>query len=84
MTQRVLLVNPTITSKRSARFPLAVLSLATYLEEHGVSARIIDGNVDRGFVETTRRALADERYDAVGVTVMGGPQVPTAIAVYVP
>ena len=51
------------------------------LEEHGMSARIIDGNIDRDFVDTTRRALAEERFDAVGVTVMGGPQVPTAIAV---
>jgi anaerobic magnesium-protoporphyrin IX monomethyl ester cyclase len=81
VTRRVLLINPTITSKRSARFPLAVLSLATFLEEQGMSARIIDGNIDRAFVDTTRRALAAELYDAVGVTVMGGPQVPTAIAV---
>jgi anaerobic magnesium-protoporphyrin IX monomethyl ester cyclase len=81
LTRRVLLINPTITSKRSARFPLAVLSLATFLEEHGMTVRIIDGNVDRAFVDTTRRVLAEERYCAVGVTVMGGPQVPTAIAV---
>lgn len=78
--RRILLINPTITSRRSARFPLAVLSLATALEGR-YSARIIDGNVDREFVATAARALREERVDAVGVTVMGGPQVPTAIAV---
>jgi anaerobic magnesium-protoporphyrin IX monomethyl ester cyclase len=78
---KLLLVNPTITSRRSARFPLAILSLATALEEHGFEATLLDGNVDRSFVDTTRRLLADQSFDAVGVTVMGGPQVPTAIAV---
>jgi len=77
----LLLINPTITSRRSARFPLAIMSLATALEEHGYSTRLIDGNVDRDFVATTRRALSESRFDAVGVTVMGGPQVPTAMAV---
>ena len=43
--------------------------------------RIIDGNIDREFVATRVRAMREERFDAVGVTVMGGPQVPTAIAV---
>ena len=81
MTRRVLLINPTITSARSARFPLAVMSLGAALEEHGFTTRMIDGNVDREFVATTRRLLGEERYDAVGVTVMGGPQVRTAIDV---
>jgi radical SAM superfamily enzyme YgiQ (UPF0313 family) len=80
-TRDLLLINPTITSRRSARFPLAVLSLATALEEHGFRAHIVDGNVDREFIESTRRLLAERRFEAVGVTVMGGPQVPTAMAV---
>jgi anaerobic magnesium-protoporphyrin IX monomethyl ester cyclase len=79
--RKLLLVNPTITSKRSARFPLAVLSLATALEEHGHQTQWIDGNVDRDFVATARRAVGEDGFDAVGVTVMGGPQVPTAIEV---
>jgi anaerobic magnesium-protoporphyrin IX monomethyl ester cyclase len=78
--RRILLINPTITSRRSARFPLAVLSLATSLDGR-YATRIIDGNVDRDFVATAVRATRAERFDAVGVTVMGGPQVPTAIAV---
>src|SRR5216110_1322017 len=78
---RIMLVNPTITSRRSARFPLAILSLGTALEEQGYSTELVDGNVDREFIDTVRRSLSARTFDAVGVTVMGGPQVPTAIAV---
>jgi anaerobic magnesium-protoporphyrin IX monomethyl ester cyclase len=77
---RVLLINPTITSKRNARFPLAVLSIATAIEPRH-QARILDGNVDRDFVATALRLLREERFDAVGVSVMGGPQLPPALAV---
>ncbi len=80
--RRVVLVNPTITKRRHARFPLAVLSLATALEADGrYASSIVDGNVDGRFVDTALRSIADGTIDAVGVTVMGGPQVPTAIAV---
>jgi len=80
--RRVLLVNPTITKPRHARFPLAVLNLATALEADGrYAAHIVDGNVDEGFVDSSLRAIADGAIEAVGVTVMGGPQVPTAVAV---
>jgi anaerobic magnesium-protoporphyrin IX monomethyl ester cyclase len=77
--QRVLLINPTITGKRHARFPLAVLSLRTALEERH-SATILDGNIDRDFVTTAVHTVG-EGVDAVGVTVMGGPQLTSAIAV---
>lgn len=77
---RTLLINPTITSRHSARFPLALLHLAAALDRNGES-RIIDGNVDRDFVADTLRAIESERYDAVGIGVMGGPQVAPAIAV---
>ena len=76
--QRVLLINPTITGKRHARFPLAVLSLRTALAGRH-TPMILDGNIDRDFVNTAVRALAG--IDAVGVTVMGGPQLTSAIAV---
>jgi radical SAM superfamily enzyme YgiQ (UPF0313 family) len=75
-----LLINPTITSRRSARFPLAVLNLSAALEGRYDSS-IIDGNVDRDFIATTVKTLDGGRIDAVGVSVMGGPQLPTAIAV---
>jgi radical SAM superfamily enzyme YgiQ (UPF0313 family) len=78
--RRVLLINPTITSARSARFPLAVMSLAAALEGRYAST-IIDGNVDRDFIATAVREVASGDVGAVGITVMGGPQLPTAIAV---
>ncbi len=78
--ERVLLINPTITSRRSARFPLAVMSLAEALEG-GYASTILDGNVDRDFVATAVRAVREGSVAAVGVTVMGGPQLLSAIAV---
>jgi anaerobic magnesium-protoporphyrin IX monomethyl ester cyclase len=78
--KRVLLINPTITKRRSARFPLAVLNLSAALDGK-YDSRIIDGNVDRAFIATALRTLASEPVDAVGVSVMGGPQLRTAIAV---
>ena len=78
--RHVLLINPTITSRRSARFPLAVLNLSAALDGKYLSS-IIDGNKDRDFIATALAALAHDNIDAIGVTVMGGPQLPTAIAV---
>jgi anaerobic magnesium-protoporphyrin IX monomethyl ester cyclase len=75
---RVLLVNPRITSKRNARFPLSLLALAAALEGK-CSCRIIDGNVDRDYIGAIGRALRETQFDAIGVTVMGGPQVRSAI-----
>ena len=79
-SQRILLINPTITKHRHARFPLAVMSLAGALEGRH-SASILDGNVDRDFVATAVRSVDAGVVDAVGVTVMGGPQLTSAIAV---
>jgi anaerobic magnesium-protoporphyrin IX monomethyl ester cyclase len=79
-SQHILLINPTITSQRSARFPLAVLNLSASLDGKYESS-IIDGNIDRDFVSTTLRTLDRRRIDAVGISVMGGPQLRTAIAV---
>jgi anaerobic magnesium-protoporphyrin IX monomethyl ester cyclase len=77
---RVLLINPTITGRRHARFPLAVLSLYGALQgRHRVT--ILDGNIDRDFVSSAARQAAEGGIDAVGVTVMGGPQLTSAIAV---
>jgi radical SAM superfamily enzyme YgiQ (UPF0313 family) len=78
--RRVLLINPTITARRNARFPLAVLSLSAALEGR-YAADIVDGNIDRDFVASALRAIAAGRVDAVGVTIMGGPQLRSAIAV---
>jgi anaerobic magnesium-protoporphyrin IX monomethyl ester cyclase len=76
---RVLLVNPTIISHRHARFPLAVMSLSVALEGKYEST-IIDGNVDPDYVSTALRVIDEGSVAAVGVTVMGGPQLRSAIA----
>lgn len=80
LQKHVLLINPTITSRRSARFPLAVLNLSAGLDGK-YSSSIVDGNIDRDFVATTLRKLAGGGVDAVGISVMGGPQLRSAILV---
>jgi anaerobic magnesium-protoporphyrin IX monomethyl ester cyclase len=80
ISQRILLINPTITSHRHARFPLAVLSLSAALDGKYAST-IIDGNVDPDYISTAVRAVSDGSVCAAGVTVMGGPQLLSAIAV---
>jgi radical SAM superfamily enzyme YgiQ (UPF0313 family) len=77
---RVLLINPRITSRRHARFPLSIMSLAAALESR-YDATLIDGNLDHDAARSACDAIEKERFDAVGVTVMGGPQVATAIDV---
>lgn len=78
--RHILLINPQIAKKRHARFPLAVLNLSASLDDHYDSS-IIDGNIDSDYIRSTLRAIEERRVDAVGVTVMGGPQLQTAIAV---
>jgi radical SAM superfamily enzyme YgiQ (UPF0313 family) len=75
----VLLVNPTITAARHARFPLSVLSLAAALDED-YSTTVLDGNVQRDTIAAALRALDSQPFHAVGLTVMGGPQLAPAIA----
>lgn len=76
--KRILLINPTITS--NARFPLAVMSLATALQGR-YATRIVDGNIDRDFVAAAAAIARRGACDAVGITVMGGPQLLSALAV---
>jgi len=78
--RRILLINPTITGRRHARHPLAVLSLAAALDGTH-ECEILDGNIDREFVNTAVSRVRSRELDAVGVTVMGGPQLVSAIAV---
>lgn len=77
---QTLLINPTVTSRASARFPLSLLHLAAALDQTGDS-RIVDGNVDRDVVGETLRMIENHRFDAVGISVMGGPQIEPSIAV---
>ena len=76
----MLLINPKITARRHARFPLSIMTIAAALED-GYDSTLIDGNVDGAAVRAACDAVRTQRFDAVGVTVMGGPQVATAIEV---
>lgn len=78
--KHILLINPTITKRHSARFPLAVLNLSASLDGSFTSS-IIDGNKDRHFIASSLRALQGGAVHAIGISVMGGPQLLTAIAV---
>ena len=75
---RVLLVNPAITSRRRARFPLSIMTLASAVDGR-YEATLVDGNVDPHAVRTACDMVRDQSFVAVGITVMGGPQVATAI-----
>jgi radical SAM superfamily enzyme YgiQ (UPF0313 family) len=55
-----------------------LLTLAGALEQKAI-CKVVDGNVDATYLSNIEHALAAERYDAVGMTVMGGPQVQSAI-----
>jgi anaerobic magnesium-protoporphyrin IX monomethyl ester cyclase len=77
---RVLLVNPAITSRSRARFPLSVMTLAAALEPDYESV-LIDGNLDSDAARTAAAIVRSEPFVAAGITVMGGPQVATAIEV---
>jgi anaerobic magnesium-protoporphyrin IX monomethyl ester cyclase len=77
---RVLLINPTMTARRHARFPLSLLSIAQALDGRR-AVTVIDGNIERDTATAVRRALQSGPFDAVGITVMGGPQVRAAIDV---
>jgi radical SAM superfamily enzyme YgiQ (UPF0313 family) len=78
--RRVLLVNPKMCSERSMRLPISLLALGAVLEER-YEYHILDGNIDPDLAGTVLRALADEPETLVGVSVMPGPQVATAIEV---
>jgi len=81
MNARVLLVNPRITSRPRARFPLSLLNVAATLAERGHAADIVDGNVEPDVAALIARKLREQPYSAVGVSVMGGPQVATALEI---
>jgi radical SAM superfamily enzyme YgiQ (UPF0313 family) len=79
MDPAVLLVNPHMCRPHSTRLPLSVLHLAAVLERRH-PWRIIDGNL--GPIRDSALAVLRERPHAlVGVTVMPGPQVATAIEI---
>ena len=79
-TGRVLLINPRITSRPHARFPLSIMTMAAALEGR-YRCTLVDGNIDGDAADLAYNAIRERAFDAAGITVMGGPQVATAIEV---
>jgi len=77
---RILLINPAITSRQNARFPLSLMNLAVAIEDR-YEVTLIDGNLDERATQTACEYAARADCRAAGITVMGGPQVATAIEV---
>ncbi|HEY8548745.1 MAG TPA: radical SAM protein [Vicinamibacterales bacterium] len=77
---RLLLINPQVCKPHNARLPLSLLTLAAALEGRH-RYRIVDANLDRQPVTTASRVIAREGVDAIGITVMPGPQLVDAVAI---
>lgn len=78
----VLLINPHMCAPGSTRLPLSILNLAAVLQGR-CPWRVVDGNVHADAVARALAALREARHALVGVTVMPGPQVATAIEISV-
>jgi len=74
----VVLINPSVHSPSSTRLPLSLLNLAAVLEGR-CGWRIVDGNVEVEPVRVVQAELRERPHALVGITVMTGPQVATAI-----
>jgi len=75
----VVLVNPQICSPGAVRLPLSLLALGAVLEGRN-PYQIFDGNLDPDLRQHVLARLAEAPHALVGMTVMPGPQVATAIA----
>ena len=74
----IVLYNPRSTKPRNRRFPLSVLALAAVLEGKEEYA-IVDGNVDDNATDTIVRLINENDVELLGVTVMPGPQMVSAM-----
>ena len=75
----IVLFNPRATRPRNRRFPLSVMALAAVLEGRE-NYQIVDGNVDENPTATILELIANNHVELLGVSVMPGPQMVSAIA----
>jgi len=76
---KVLLVHPNSGFQALPQSaPLGLLSIATYLKQHGFDVRVYDRNVDRRSLEKVMRAF---RPDAAGVAVISMMHIRDGVAV---
>jgi radical SAM superfamily enzyme YgiQ (UPF0313 family) len=74
----IVLFNPRATRPRNRRLPLSVLSIAAVLEGRE-DFRIVDGNLDPNPIETISGLIRSQAVELLGVTVMPGPQMVSAV-----
>ena len=74
----IILFNPRATKPRNRRFPLSVMALAAVLEGRE-EYQIVDGNLDENPTETISDLIRRNNVELLGVSVMPGPQMASAI-----
>ena len=74
----ILLYYPKLTRPKNRRFPLSVLALAAVLEGRE-EYEIVDGNLDPNPDATLARLIETNRIELLGVSVMPGPQMLSAM-----
>jgi anaerobic magnesium-protoporphyrin IX monomethyl ester cyclase len=74
----IILYNPRATRPRNRRFPLSVMALAAVLESRE-GYEIVDGNLDENPTESILRLIGQNNVELLGVSVMPGPQMASAI-----
>ena len=75
----IILFNPRATKPRNRRYPLSVMALAAVLDGRE-EYEIVDGNLDENSTETISRLLRHNNVELLGVSVMPGPQMVSAIS----
>lgn len=75
----IVLYNPKVTKPRNRRLPLSVLAIAAVLEGKK-EYEIVDGNLDPNPTATIAKLIEVRSVEALGVTVMPGPQIMSAAA----
>ena len=74
----IILFNPRATRPRNRRFPLSVMALAAVLEGRE-EYQIVDGNLDEKATQTILELIRKNDVELLGVSVMPGPQMASAI-----
>ena len=74
----IVLFNPRATRPRNRRFPLSVMALAAVLEGRE-KYQIVDGNLDENPTQTILDRIRGNDVELLGVSVMPGPQMASAI-----
>ena len=74
----IILCNPRATRPRNRRFPLSVMALGAVLEGRE-DYEIVDGNLDENPTATILHLIRHNHVELLGVSVMPGPQMASAI-----